>query len=190
MSRLTLLSFALALSAQGAAAARYTCTTDRYGYRYCRRRHGIVGGAIAGIIIGAVVLFILLMLLCLRRRQKMRFRSPAAGAAAPGRQVGFMYFPTMEERKDGLYHPSNNNGGPQMPVPQTQGAIDYTRAGPASDGGVAVPPPAYAGSGEPYRAPAGAPPTLNPYVAPSGPPPQQTGNLYAPPSGPPPASHV
>jgi hypothetical protein len=38
----------------------------------------------------------------------MRFRGPAAGANAPGKQFGFMYFPTADERQNGIQRVSTD----------------------------------------------------------------------------------
>jgi hypothetical protein len=149
---------AVLLLAQEAHAATY-CN----GY-YCRRR-GIRGGAIAGIVIGALsssstslvhstpppaalaLLFLCLLCTFLRRARRMRFRSPGngSGVGAPGRQYGFMYFPSPNERTNGINtttpHMAETGMGQRatggappmnMPVPQTAAAE-----------GVASPPPAY-----------------------------------------------
>jgi hypothetical protein len=191
MSHLVAVALSLAL-AQGVEAASYRCGYYNGIYR-CRRRRGLVAGAIAGIVIGSVfssynqrtnkqlsslttgaTILVLLLLLCAiaRRRRALRFRSPSAGAQAPGRQIGFMYIPTATERQHGLHHPINEpamseagraghgpSTGPQFPTPQTQGAINHTRAGPygnpiqdQAEGNLPMPPPAYGASkGETYR---------------------------------------
>lgn len=97
----------------------------------------------------AAAALLLLLLICafLRRARRMRFRSRAAGAASPGRQIGFMYFPTPHEYRGGAgttpgmaEHGAGATRGPAFPQPAA--------APRAADEGVASPPPMYQKDGQ------------------------------------------